>query len=107
MTNPFREHSTKSVWYPDEQHEVGTVELVGEEPIPAEDVLHADARHGDYIEVKQNGITMWFSCPRDLSRALGEVEAEPGHIFQVRGTSREDEENAPWQYKVAHNPEQH
>lgn len=112
MTNPFREAATKDVYYPDEAPEVGTVELLSEEPVEAEDVPVEKARFGDWIQVRKGSggdyeEEVWMSCPRDLQRALGEADAEPGHVFQVRSTDREDEDDAPWEYKVAHDPQQH
>lgn len=107
MSNPFRDAATKDVYYPDEQADVGTVRLVSEEPVPADDVPHEEARYGQYVEVENHEKTVWFSAPQDLLRALGDAEAEPGHVFQVRATERDDEEHAPWQYQVAHDPEQH
>lgn len=107
MTNPFEEAARKSVWYPDELDTVGTVELVSEEPEAAEDVPHSDAKFGDFVQVKQNGTEFWMACPKDLKRALGEAEATPGHLFQVRDATEPEAEHDPWQFKVAHDPEQH
>lgn len=107
MSNPFEEAAKKGVYYPDELDSLGTVQLVSEAPIPADDVPADDARYGDWVKVSQNGSEMWLACPRDLARALGEGDASPGHVFQVRESHREDAEDAPWQFKVAHDPEQH
>lgn len=107
MTNPFTEAATKDVWYPDELHEVGTVELISEEPIPADDVPHDDAQYGQWIEVESGTGEMWFSCPKDLSRALGEAEAVPGHVFSIRSAEKGDSDHSPWSFEVAHDPEEH
>lgn len=107
MSNPFRDAATKDVYYPDEQPDVGTIQLKSEEPVQAEDVPHEKARYGSFVKVENHEREVWFACPQDLMRALGEAEAEPGHVFQVRSTDRGDAEHDPWQYKVAHDPEQH
>lgn len=108
MVNPFEKASKKEVYYPDELDEVGTVQLVSEEPIEAKEVPHDDAKHGDWIKVTQNGAEIWLSCPKDLSRALGEGDATPGHVFQVRSAEKDEhDDKAPWQFKVAHDPQQH
>lgn len=108
MTNPFKQEATKEVWYPDELTEPGTVELLSDEPVQASDVPADDARFGKFIKVRTgDDMEVWFACPKDLSRALGEGDATPGHVFQVRSAHREDEDDAPWQFEVAHDPEQH
>jgi hypothetical protein len=107
MDNPYEAAASKSVYYPDELAEPGTVELVSEAPVEADDVPHDDAKHGDFIKVETSAGEVWFAAPKDLIRALGDVQAEPGHIFQVRATSRGDAAHDPWEIEVAHDPEHH
>lgn len=108
MSNPFKEATRKAVYYPDELPDLGTVELVSEGPVPADEVPADDAKHGDFIEVTHgSGEDVWMAAPRDLLRALGEAEAEPGHVFSVRSAERGDRAHDPWKFKVAHDPEHH
>lgn len=112
MSNPFKDATTKAVYYPDELPDVGTVRLESEAPVPAEDVPEDDAKHGDFVKVTRgtadgDGTEVWLAAPRDLVRALGEAEAEPGHLFQVRSADRGDRAHDPWKFKVAHDPEHH
>lgn len=107
MTNPFKKAATKEVWYPDELPEPGTVELVSEAPVEADDVPHDDAKYGRFIKVRTHDADVWFAAPRQLVEALGEVEAEPGHVFQVRDTEEPEAEHDEWTVKVAHDPEHH
>lgn len=93
--------------YPDELPDVGTVELVSEEPVAEEEVPHDDAKWGDFIKVQNSQEEYWFAAPRDLLRALGEAKAEPGHVFQVRSAERGDKAHDPWKFEVAHDPEHH
>lgn len=111
MSNPFKKATEKAVYYPDELPDLGTVDLVSEAPVPAEEVPEDDAKHGNFVKIahSMNGeaTEAWIAAPRDLLRALGEAEAEPGHVFQVRGAERGDRAHDPWQFEVAHDPEQH
>jgi len=103
MTNPFSDSTNDDVLFPDDLPGQ-KLDPLSEEPVPADDVPHDDAKYGHYTlcESASDG-EVWVNSQKQLRAILGEhyddlVQTEGFPVIEIHDADRGDAEHDPWQF---------